>query len=47
MSIATLFSVVVLLIFAGFLAASESALTSLSRLLIEQIVDAKPNYLFA
>jgi len=44
MSIATLFSVVVLLIFAGFLAASESALTSLSRLLIEQIVDAKPNY---
>ena len=44
MSVATLFSVVVLLIFAGFLAASESALTSLSRLLIEQIVDAKPNY---
>ena len=44
MSIATLFSVVILLVFAGFLAGSESALTSLSRLLIEQIVDVKPKY---
>ncbi len=44
MSLATLFSVVILLVFAGFLAGSESALTSLSRLLIEQIVDVKPKY---
>lgn len=44
MSLATLFSVIILLVFAGFLAGSESALTSLSRLLIEQIVDAKPKY---
>ena len=44
MSLATLFSVIILLVFAGFLAGSESALTSLSRLLIEQIIDAKPKY---
>ena len=44
MSLVTLFSVVILLVFAGFLAGSESALTSLSRLLIEQIVDVKPKY---
>jgi len=44
MSLATLFSVIVLLVLAGFLAGSESALTSLSRLLIEQIIDAKPKY---
>ena len=44
MSLATLFSVIILLVFAGFLAGSESALTSLSRLLIEQVIDAKPKY---
>lgn len=44
MSLASLFSVVILLVFAGFLAGSESALSSLSRLLIEQIVDVKPKY---
>jgi CBS domain containing-hemolysin-like protein len=44
MSLVTLISVLVLLVFAGFLAGSESSLTSLSRLLIEQIVDAKPKY---
>ena len=44
MSLATLFSVIILLVFAGFLAGSESALTSLSRLLIEQVVDVKPKY---
>lgn len=37
-----LLSVPVLLILAGFLAGSESALTSLSRVLIEEIIEAKP-----
>lgn len=36
--------IILLLLFAGLLAGSESALTSLSRLLIEEIVEAKPNY---
>ena len=37
-----IFSVPVLLILAGFLAGSESALSSLSRVLIEEISEAKP-----
>ncbi|MFM8632618.1 MAG: hemolysin family protein, partial [Candidatus Nanopelagicus sp.] len=44
MSISTLLLVVFLLLFAGLLAGSESALTSLSRLLIEELVEAKPRY---
>ena len=44
MSIESLFLIILLLLFAGFLAGCESALTSLSRLLIEEIVEAKPNY---
>lgn len=42
MSIFTLISVFFLLVFAGFLAGSDSALTSISRLLIEEIVEKKP-----
>ena len=44
MSIGTLLLIVFLLLIAGFLAGSESALTSLSRLLIEEIVESKPKY---
>jgi len=44
MSISTLLLVVFLLLFAGLLAGSESALTSLSRLIIEELVEAKPRY---
>ncbi|NCV74229.1 MAG: DUF21 domain-containing protein, partial [Actinobacteria bacterium] len=44
MSIESLILIILLLLFAGLLAGSESALTSLSRLLIEEIVEAKPNY---
>lgn len=40
----TLFIVALLLFFAGFLAGSESALTSLSRLLIEQLVEDNSKY---
>ena len=36
--------VITLLLFAGFLAGCESALTSLSRLLIEEITEVKPKY---
>ena len=43
-SIESLILIILLLLFAGLLAGSESALTSLSRLLIEEIVEAKPNY---
>ncbi len=43
-SIESLLLIVLLLLFAGFLAGCESALTSLSRLLIEEIVEAKPNH---
>jgi len=43
-SIESLILIMLLLLFAGLLAGSESALTSLSRLLIEEIVEAKPNY---
>ena len=42
--ISTLFIVALLLFFAGFLAGSESALTSLSRLLIEQLVEDNSKY---
>ena len=44
MSLSTLFLVVFLLLFAGLLAGCESALTSLSRLLIEELVEAYPKY---
>ena len=44
MSIGTLLLIVFLLLIAGFLAGSESALTSLSRLLIEEIIQSKPKY---
>ncbi|NBO16163.1 MAG: HlyC/CorC family transporter [Actinobacteria bacterium] len=44
MSFESLILIILLLLFAGLLAGSESALTSLSRLLIEEIVEAKPNY---
>ena len=44
MSIVTLLLIILLLLVAGFLAGSESALTSLSRLLIEEIVESKPKY---
>lgn len=44
MSIGTLLLIIFLLLVAGFLAGSESALTSLSRLLIEEIVESKPKY---
>ena len=44
MMISTLFIVALLLFFAGFLAGSESALTSLSRLLIEQLVEDNSKY---
>ena len=44
MSIGTLLLIISLLLVAGFLAGSESALTSLSRLLIEEIVESKPKY---
>jgi len=43
-SFESLILIILLLLFAGLLAGSESALTSLSRLLIEEIVEAKPNY---
>lgn len=43
-SIESLILIILLLLFAGLLAGSESALTSLSRLLIEEIVETKPNY---
>lgn len=45
MNLNTLTLVIGLLVFSGFLAGSESALTSMSRLLIEQIVESKPKYL--
>ena len=44
MNIGTLLLIIFLLLVAGFLAGSESALTSLSRLLIEEIVESKPKY---
>ncbi|MTA79384.1 MAG: DUF21 domain-containing protein, partial [Actinobacteria bacterium] len=44
MSLINLLVIIGLLLFAGFLAGSESALTSLSRLLIEEIVEVKPKY---
>ena len=44
MSIGTLLLIIFLLLVAGFFAGSESALTSLSRLLIEEIVESKPKY---
>lgn len=44
MSIGTLLLIIFLLLVAGFLAGSESALTSLSRLHIEEIVESKPKY---
>ena len=44
MSLINLLVIIGLLLFAGFLAGSESALTSLSRVLIEEIVEAKPRY---
>ena len=44
MSLSTLFLVVFLLLFAGLLAGCESALTSLSRLLIEELVEKYPKY---
>jgi CBS domain containing-hemolysin-like protein len=44
MNTETLFLIIFLLLFAGFLAGSESALTSLSRLLIEEITESKPKY---
>ena len=44
MSISALLLVVFLLLFAGLLAGSESALTSLSRLLIEELVEVNPRY---
>ena len=37
MSPLAIFSIVVLLVFAGFLAASESALTSISRVVIDEL----------
>ena len=44
MSLSTLFLVIFLLLFAGLLAGCESALTSLSRLLIEELVEKYPKY---
>jgi CBS domain containing-hemolysin-like protein len=44
MSLSTLILVVFLLLFAGLLAGCESALTSLSRLLIEELVEKYPKY---
>jgi CBS domain containing-hemolysin-like protein len=44
MSVQTLLLIISLLLFAGFLAGCESALTSLSRLLIEEIIESKPTY---
>jgi CBS domain containing-hemolysin-like protein len=44
MSVQTLLLIISLLLFAGFLAGCESALTSLSRLLIEEINESKPTY---
>lgn len=44
MSFTELVIVILLLFFAGFLAGSESALTTLSRLLIEEIIGSKPKY---
>jgi len=44
MSVQTLLLIISLLLFAGFLAGCESALTSLSRLLIEEITESKPTY---
>lgn len=44
MSIGTLLLIIFLLLVAGFLAGSESSLTSLSRLLIEEIVESKPKH---
>ena len=44
MSISALLLVMFLLLFAGLLAGSESALTSLSRLLIEELVEVNPRY---
>ena len=43
MSLLAVISIVLLLVFAGFLAASESALTSISRIVIDELVTlAKP-----
>ncbi|NBU93352.1 MAG: HlyC/CorC family transporter [Actinobacteria bacterium] len=44
MTLLTLVVIVALLLFAGFLAGSESALTSLSRVLVEEIVESNPRY---
>ena len=44
MTILNLVVIVSLLLFAGFLAGSESALTSLSRVLVEEIVESNPRY---
>ena len=44
MSLSTLFLVVFLLLSAGLLAGCESALTSLTRLLIEELVEKYPKY---
>ena len=44
MTLINLLLIISLLLFAGFLAGSESALTSLSRVLIEEIVESKPRY---
>jgi CBS domain containing-hemolysin-like protein len=44
MSLINLLVIVSLLLFAGFLAGSESALTSLSRVLVEEIVEVNPKY---
>jgi hypothetical protein len=44
MTLINLLVIISLLLFAGFLAGSESALTSLSRVLVEEIVEAKPKY---
>jgi Zn-dependent membrane protease YugP len=44
MTLINLLLIIGLLLFAGFLAGSESALTSLSRVLIEEIVESKPRY---
>jgi len=44
MTLINLLLIVFLLFFAGFLAGSESALTSLSRVLIEEIAEGRPKY---
>ena len=44
LTLTTLLTVTMLLLFAGFLAGSESALTSLSRLLIEQLIESNSKH---